>query len=565
MKKSVVVVLVVGIVCLVGAPLGGLMVLGAMLSSTTSAQPEYEECNTTDATIVHAGSGDGKIRLPLTGKFTVTSPFGMRNHPMLGITRLHAGVDLAMSPTGGPVVAPMEGTVQSVNPNVPGAGNFIVLSHGDGLTTRYLHLASMSVSPGQKVKIGQEIGREGNTTGGTNISTGAHLHFEVIENGAATDPVPWLKQRGITLPAVGGSGSAGESTTSTASDTEGKSSSSSASGGKATQVKVGGFELPKPSSPGRHTPGTKPLPIPAAHMKAFKSAEKKYGIPWQWLAGHSMEETHHWKIKAVSSAGAMGPMQFTPPTWIDYGVDGDGDGKAEILDVEDSIHSAANMLAKNGGTTSAEGVRSAIKRYNNADWYVSDILWISHQYADGKVSVTSAGAAGGGEDCGKAGVVQAAVTSDCPSTDSPAEKGLTPAALDVLRCGAEAEPAVTTMYGVGERPIADDHPAGRAVDFMIPDYTSTQGNAQGWKLAKWMRANAEQLDIEYVIFDQKIWHRSRDAQGWRPMEDRGSRTANHEDHVHVSVASSASGSGPKPPGATAQGDVPSSRGGSNES
>lgn len=562
MNKSVVVVLVVGIVCLVGAPVGGLMVLGAMLSSTTSAQPEYEECNTTDATIIHA-SGNGKVRLPLTGKYTVTSAFGMRNHPRLGVTRLHAGLDMAMSPTGGPVVAPMDGTVQSVNPNVPGAGNFIVLSHGNGLTTRYLHLASMSVTPGQKVKIGQEIGREGNTTGGTNISTGAHLHFEVIENGTATDPVPWLKKHGITVPAVGSSGTAGSGSTSSATDSSPASGTSSSSG-KATQVKVGGFELPKPNGAGRHTPGTKPMQIPAAHMKAFKSAEKKYGIPWQWLAGHSMEETHHWKIKAVSSAGAMGPMQFTPPTWIDYGVDGDGDGKAEILDVEDSIHSAANMLAKNGGTTSGEGVRSAIKRYNNADWYVNDVLWYAHQYADGKVSVASAGAAGGGDDCSQAGIVQAASTGDCPDSGSPAEKGLTPAALNVMRCGAQQAEWVETMHGVGERPIADDHPAGRAVDFMVPDYTSSQGNKRGWQLAKWMRANAEQLDIEYVIFDQKIWHRSRDAQGWRPMEDRGSPTANHRDHVHVSVAESASG-GPKPPGATARGDVPSSGGGRYES
>lgn len=558
MNKSVVVVLVVGVICLVGAPLGGLMALGAMLSSTTSAQPEYE-CNT-GATIIHA-SGNGEVRLPVTGTYTVTSPFGMRNHPRLGITRLHAGLDLAMSPTGGPVVAPMAGTVQSVNPNVPGAGNFIVLSHGDGLTTRYLHLASMSVTPGQKVKIGQEIGREGNTTGGTDISTGAHLHFEVIKNGTATDPVPWLEQHGISVPAVGSSGTAGSGSASSATDASPDSGTSSSS---ATQVKVGGFELPEPDGAGRHTPGTKPLPIPEAHMRAFKSAEKKYGIPWQWLAGHSMEETHHWKIKAVSSAGAMGPMQFTPPTWIDYGVDGDGDGKAEILDVEDSIHSAANMLAKNGGTTSAEGVRSAIRRYNNADWYVNDVLWYAHQYADGKVSVTSAGAAGGGDDCSQAGIVQAAAPGDCPSSGSPAEQGLTPAALTVLRCGAEQAEWVETMHGVGERPIADDHPDGRAVDFMVPDYTSTQGNERGWQLAKWMRANAEQLGIAYVIFDQKIWHRSRDAQGWRPMGDRGSPTADHKDHVHVSVVDSTSAD-PKPSGATARGDVPSSGGGRYES
>lgn len=82
---------------------------------------------------------------------------------------------------------------------------------------------------------------------------------------------------------------------------------------------------------------------------------------------------------------------------------------------------------------------------------------------------------------------------------------------------------------------------------MIPEYTSKEGNDRGWKLAKWFRTNAKQLGIEYVIFDQKIWNVSRDAQGWRPMADRGSPNSNHANHVHVSVGS---GDVPsvKPPG-----------------
>lgn len=149
-------------------------------------------------------ASDGPVRLPLQGKFTYTSTFGMRVQPVTGELRLHAGIDLAMSPTGGPVLAAKDGVVQSANPNVPGAGNYVVIDHGGGLVTRYLHMASMSVEAGDKVTVGQTIGREGNTTGGAGISTGAHLHFEVIQNGVPVDAAEWLEKNGIRLPAKGG-------------------------------------------------------------------------------------------------------------------------------------------------------------------------------------------------------------------------------------------------------------------------------------------------------------------------------------------------------------------------
>ena len=57
----------------------------------------------------------------------------------------------------------------------------------------------------------------------------------------------------------------------------------------------------------------------------------------------------------------------------------------------------------------------------------------------------------------------------------------------------------------------------------------------GWQLANWVRANAKRLGVSEVIYSQKIWTVQRGSEGWRSMSDRGSATANHYDHVHVSV------------------------------
>jgi hypothetical protein len=87
-------------------------------------------------------------------------------------------------------------------------------------------------------------------------------------------------------------------------------------------------------------------------------------------------------------------------------------------------------------------------------------------------------------------------------------------------------PAITS-YGTF-RADSGDHGSGRAIDIMISGDT-------GWQVAEFVRANASQFGISYVIYAQKIWSVDRAGEGWRPMEDRGSTTANHYDHVHVSV------------------------------
>jgi hypothetical protein len=114
------------------------------------------------------------------------------------------------------------------------------------------------------------------------------------------------------------------------------------------------------------------------------------------------------------------------------------------------------------------------------------------------------------------------------SSGSQVESGLTPDAIRVHRAICARFPQVKAFGG--RRAGSDGfHSSGRAVDSMISDSTV------GWQIAKWVRANAKRLGASEVIYSQHIWTVQRSSEGWRPMSDRGSRTANHYDHVHVSV------------------------------
>lgn len=94
----------------------------------------------------------------------------------------------------------------------------------------------------------------------------------------------------------------------------------------------------------------------------------------------------------------------------------------------------------------------------------------------------------------------------------------------------ERFPEIRTQYG-WRRDVTPDHPAGRAVDVMIPNYRSNK--ALGNAIANYYRKHAKELNIHYIIWDQKIWNINRDREGWRPMANRGNDSANHLDHVHI--------------------------------
>lgn len=121
--------------------------------------------------------------------------------------------------------------------------------------------------------------------------------------------------------------------------------------------------------------------IPAHLMTHFKAAEEQYGISWSVLASIAFTESSFRPgvIGPPNYTGelARGMMQFLPSTWKTYGIDGDGDGKADILNPIDSIYSAANYLAANKG---ASNIKDALFLYNHSNEYVNKILAIAEGY-----------------------------------------------------------------------------------------------------------------------------------------------------------------------------------------
>ena len=140
--------------------------------------------------------------------------------------------------------------------------------------------------------------------------------------------------------------------------------------------------------------------------------------------------------------------------------------------------------------------------------------WVKDQYLSDKKPASGSSGSGG------------ISSAPCPSGSSM-ESGLTPDAIRVHRALCHRYPQITSF--LGRRTSSGYHGEGRAVDNMISD------SAVGWEIAKWVRAHAKELGAMEVIYRQHIWTVQRSSEGWRPMSDRGSPTANHMDHVHVSV------------------------------
>ena len=126
------------------------------------------------------------------------------------------------------------------------------------------------------------------------------------------------------------------------------------------------------------------------------------------------------------------------------------------------------------------------------------------------------------------------VPSSVPPSWRAVERGLKPNAVKVHRAARAKFPQITTYYTL-RAGVFTDHSTGRALDLMIPNYRSASGKALGYKVAAWAKANAKPLGINYVIWNQHIWNIQRDSEGWRYMADRGGDSANHKNHVHITV------------------------------
>ena len=129
----------------------------------------------------------GEFTWPTPSCHYITSHFSpRRKNPVTGVYKRHTGTDIGAS-YGAAIVAANSGTVTLAGWN-SGYGNCVIIDHGGGKATLYAHMSAYNVSQGQTVSKGQRIG----SVGSTGNSTGPHLHFEVLINGAAVDPMQYF-------------------------------------------------------------------------------------------------------------------------------------------------------------------------------------------------------------------------------------------------------------------------------------------------------------------------------------------------------------------------------------
>ncbi len=126
------------------------------------------------------------VRIPVTGEVDISSTFGVRIDPFLHIAAMHTGIDFR-GDAGDPVHATAAGTVTAAGWS-GGYGKMVEIDHGNGLSTRYGHLSKIEVNVGDKVRLGQTVGR----LGSTGRSTGPHVHYETRIDGEAVDPQKFL-------------------------------------------------------------------------------------------------------------------------------------------------------------------------------------------------------------------------------------------------------------------------------------------------------------------------------------------------------------------------------------
>jgi len=184
--------------------------------------------------------------------------------------------------------------------------------------------------------------------------------------------------------------------------------------------------------------------IPKEYIPIYKAAGEKYNIPWTLIAAIHRVETNFGQDLNTSSVGAIGHTQFMVKTWVGwsfpggtrlgeasipkeilmnpaaiskyggFGVDGDGDGKADPYNVTDAMYSTANYLAANGGASG--NYQKAVFAYNHASWYVSRVMGFMNEYTSGSVEAVSikGGSAKGSEAIEQAIKVGSSIVGKSP-------------------------------------------------------------------------------------------------------------------------------------------------------
>lgn len=413
-------------------------------------------------------SPGAKVKPMKVRDFQITSGYGPRGGAM------HEGIDLAGA-IGAPIYAAADGTVTAAG-SASGFGHWIVLTHninGHVWSTVYGHMFAdgVLVKAGQKVTAGQHIAKLGND----GQSTGPHLHFEVWDGGhrdftggRSVDPAGWVS----TNPEPG-----------------------AAPAGRA------------PAQPGGPRVLTAPRVLPAADVVT--------AADWDAVAKH--ESGGNWKINTGN--GYYGGLQFAASTWT-------GAGGAQYAPTADKATREQQMEVANR-VLGSQG-------------------WGAWPTTSKKAGVTGKKPAPAGTFLNAAAVPPPAGAPSGPPAPSGPSGPLPPLPkskgseahfqVDTIRLAraiAAKFPQIQTIGGWrADGGGYNDHPSGRAVDVMIPNYTSAQGIALGNAVNKYILDNKKHFKLEYTIWRQTYYPAVGKS---NIMNDRGDPTQNHFDHVHATV------------------------------
>nr|WP_246221504.1 SH3 domain-containing protein [Phytoactinopolyspora mesophila] len=199
------------------------------------------------------------------------------------------------------------------------------------------------------------------------------------------------------------------------------------------------------------------------------------------------------------------------------------------------MYVTTSLNVRTGPATSADsltilaaGSEVDVTGETDGDWtqilHDGAVAWVSSDYLSEEEPSEDTDDTGS-DDTGSDDTDNGISSAECP-TGSAVESGLTPDAIRVHRAVCARFPQIDTYHGV--RSGGGAHSEGRALDVMVR-------GSLGDEIAEWVRANHRELGVSEVIWAQRIWTVQRSSEGWRPMEDRGSDTDNHYDHVHVTV------------------------------
>ncbi|MBQ8527127.1 MAG: peptidoglycan DD-metalloendopeptidase family protein [Lachnospiraceae bacterium] len=161
-------------------------IISALEASVAAAKAKREQMNVSGNSAGNASYSGGAFCWPAPSYTRISDDYGWRTHPTLGVQQFHNGVDMA-APSGSPILAAADGSVVAATYNAT-MGNYVMIDHGGGLFTIYMHASALYVSSGQQVSKGDEIA----AVGSTGRSTGPHLHFGVRLNGSYANPWNYL-------------------------------------------------------------------------------------------------------------------------------------------------------------------------------------------------------------------------------------------------------------------------------------------------------------------------------------------------------------------------------------